>query len=60
MPFFFPKTGQPGSVDEERLILLEQSSLSEAGDRTCSLKAPSRIRFRCATTGTPLNSFLFP
>ena len=27
--------------------------LSEARDRTRNLMAPSRIRFRCATTGTP-------
>ena len=28
--------------------------LSEARDRTCNLVVPSRIRFHCATTGTPL------
>ena len=27
--------------------------LREARDRTCDLMAPSRIRFHCATTGTP-------
>ena len=33
-----------------RLIL---NPLSEARDRTCNLMVPSRIRFRCTTTGTP-------
>uniref|UniRef100_A0A4X1T5W7 Secreted protein n=1 Tax=Sus scrofa TaxID=9823 RepID=A0A4X1T5W7_PIG len=28
-------------------------ALSEARDRTCNLIVPSRIRFHCATTGTP-------
>ena len=30
--------------------------LSEAGDRTRNLMVPSWICFRCATTGTPINS----
>ena len=31
--------------------------LSEAGDGTCNLMVPSRTRFPCATTGTPLFPF---
>ena len=31
---------------------------SKARDRTCNVMVPSRIRFRGATTGTPLPSFL--
>ena len=33
--------------------------LSKARDWTCNLKGPSRIRFRCATMGTPRSLFLF-
>ena len=29
------------------------NSLSEARDQTCNFMVPSRIRLRCATTGTP-------
>ena len=28
--------------------------LSKARGRTCNLKVPSQIRFRCAMTGTPV------
>ena len=34
--------------------------LSEAGNRTHNLMVPSRIRFRCTTTGTPLPLFWPP
>ena len=33
-------------------------SLSEARDRTCNLMVPSRVRFHCATTGSPPMFFL--
>ena len=34
------------------------NSLSKARDRTRNLRAPSRIRFCCTTTGTPKTHFL--
>jgi len=33
--------------------------LGEARDRTCNLMVTSRIRFCCATTGTPVGLFFF-
>ena len=32
---------------------------SEARDGACNLMGTSRIRFRCATTGTPVDTFAF-
>ena len=53
--------------DPSRVCNLHDSSqqlwilnpLKEARDRTCNLTVPSRIHFRCATTGTPFFILLY-
>ena len=42
-------------ISQQRQIL---KPLSEARDGTCNLTVPSRIRFHCATMGTPLEYIL--
>ena len=45
-----PQQGQIQARSRQRWIL---NPLSEARDGIRNLMVPSRIRFRCATTGTP-------
>ena len=63
LPAYVPATAMP---DLSHVCDLHHSSqwwrilnlLSMARDRTCNLRVPSRIRFCCATVGTPFLHFL--
>ena len=56
----FPATGEPSRVCDLHhsfLLLFFLNPLSEARDRIRVLLDTSQIRFRCATTGTPVLFF---